>query len=262
LRRKLATWEISFDAFDDLIGARRVYYEPVLPEVDEEFHGLDSRMRLRLEQHKLLDDRLQNMLTAPRPEFLATAEERLAGERLEEIASRLESDDTSAAAELRLRVQRLQGVLTWALQTEYHERLDVFAEHLAELADAVEVLNAQYESFVRTRQAAAHSYEGYDTPITRLRRRVGDALGRVNLLMARQGQVLEIVAIDELVARRERLEAYQDQARYALADSYDRATKAQAEAEIEADAGGGADVDVEAEGEAQTTAAVRPEAVP
>jgi hypothetical protein len=58
------------------------------------------------------------------------------------------------------------------------------------------------------------------------------------------------------------LEAYQDQARYALADSYDRATKAQAEAEIEADAGGGADVDVEAEGEAQTTAAVRPEAVP
>jgi hypothetical protein len=83
--------------------------------------------------------------------------------------------------------------------------------------------------------------------------------------MARQGQVLEIVAIDELVARRERLETYQDQARYALADSYDRATKAQAEAEIEAgidaDAGGEPD-DAEAGGEAETTAAVRPEAAP
>jgi hypothetical protein len=33
------------------------------------------------------------------------------------------------------------------------------------------------------------------------------------------------VAIDELVARRDRLETYRDQARYALADSYDRATR-------------------------------------
>jgi hypothetical protein len=43
--------------------------------------------------------------------------------------------------------------------------------------------------------------------------------------MARQGRVLELVAIDELVARRDRLETYRDQARYALADSYDRATR-------------------------------------
>jgi hypothetical protein len=46
--------------------------------------------------------------------------------------------------------------------------------------------------------------------------------------------VLELVAIDELVARRERLETYQDQARYALADSYDRATRARAVAETAA----------------------------
>jgi hypothetical protein len=39
---------------------------------------------------------------------------------------------------------------------------------------------------------------------------------------------MEVVAIDELVARRRRLENYQDQARFALADSYDRASQAQA----------------------------------
>ena len=92
-------------------------------------------------------------------------------------------------------------------------------------------LYAAYESYVRTRQAAVHSYEGYDTPLTRMRRRVNDALGEVNLLMARQGRVLELVAIDELNARRERLETYEDQARFALADSYDRATQARAEIE-------------------------------
>ncbi|HEY5569292.1 MAG TPA: tetratricopeptide repeat protein [Gammaproteobacteria bacterium] len=226
LRKKLASWLVNFDAFDDMIGLRSEYYGPVLLDVDWEFRELDSRMRLRLEQHRLLDERLQHMLVAPQPEFLATADERLTAERLAELASRLEGVDTSEAEVLRQRIRRLQGLLTFALRTEYHERLGEFARHLEELAEAIQVLSTQYEAFVRTRQAAVHSYEGYETPISRLRRRVGNALDEVNMLMARQGHLLEIVAIDELTARRERLETYQDQARYALADSYDRATKA------------------------------------
>ena len=46
--------------------------------------------------------------------------------------------------------------------------------------------------------------------------------------MARQGQLLEVVAIDVLTARRSRLEDFRDKARFALADSYDRATQSQA----------------------------------
>jgi len=234
LRRKLASWHVSFDAFDDMIGLRRGYYEPVLPPVDAEFRDLDSRMRLRLEQHELLERRLQGMLTAPRPEFLATGDERLTGARLAELENALEGDTSPAAAALRERIRRLDGVLTFTLRTEYHDRLDVFARHLRDLRAAIETLRAEHVEFVRTRQAAVHSYEGYDTPIGRLRTRVAEALSEVNLLMARQGRALEIVAIDELVARRDRLEQYRDQARFALADSYDRATKARADAEIAA----------------------------
>ena len=78
------------------------------------------------------------------------------------------------------------------------------------------------------RQAATHSYVGYEIPINRLRVRVGEALERMKLLMAQQGRVLESAAINELTGRRERLEAYQNQARFAFADNYDRAAKAQA----------------------------------
>ena len=201
LRRKLASWDVSFDAFDDLVGLRRGYYEPQLPGVDSEFRELDSRMRLRLEQHELLAKRLQDQLTMPRPELLATGEERLTATRLAELAGGLGGDTSPAAAALRQRIARLQGVLTFTLRTQYHERLDVFAKHLRELSAAIETLQAQHVEFVRTRQAAVHSFEGYDTPIGRLRTRVGEALGAVNLLMARQGRVLELVAIDELVAR-------------------------------------------------------------
>jgi tetratricopeptide (TPR) repeat protein len=234
LRRKLASWDVSFAAFDDLTANRRGYYEPLLPGVDADFRELDSRMRLRIEQHKLLQQRLQSLLTAPRPEFLATADERLAAAQLADLAKGLAGVDTPQAQALRERVARLRGVLTFAMRTQYHERLAEFDRHLTELGAALDVLDARYDAFVRTRQAAVHSYEGYDTPVARLRSRVGEALSRVNQLVARQGHALEVVAIDELTARRERLAQYQDQARYALADSYDRATKARAEAETAA----------------------------
>ena len=89
------------------------------------------------------------------------------------------------------------------------------------------MLRARYDAFVRTRQAAVHSYVGYDLPINRLRTRVRESLQQVNTLMARQGRLIETVAINELKTRGERLERYQTQARYAVADSYDRATRLQ-----------------------------------
>jgi hypothetical protein len=48
--------------------------------------------------------------------------------------------------------------------------------------------------------------------------------------MSRQGRLLEAVASHELRLRRERLQKYQNQARFAFADSYDRAAKTQAQA--------------------------------
>jgi len=228
LRAKLQSWQSSFDAFEDMIQIRRQYYEPLLPDIDQQFRELDSRLRLRQEQHKLLEQRLQSLLTAPRPEFLATVEERQLGEQLDRIEQDLEIDSSQQAAELRKRAARLRGLLIWDVRTAYHERLTEFSQHLGELMSAMDVAAEQYESFVRIRQAALHSYEGYEIPIRRLRTRVREAAERVQLLMARQGRVLELVAINELVKRRDRLENYQDQARYALADSYDRATAGQA----------------------------------
>ena len=81
---------------------------------------------------------------------------------------------------------------------------------------------------MRARQAATHSYVGYDAGIARLRDRVDAALQRVTIVMARQGHAIETVAIDQLRTRRERLVAQQTQARYAVADSYDRARRSAA----------------------------------
>ena len=225
LHRRLIAWQSGFDAFEDLIRLRRANYEPLLPQVDAKFRELDSQMRLRLEQRDHLQKRLQDILTAPRPALLATADERVALERLRKIETALKDMSDAECAALQVRVQNLQGVLTWRLYTEYPERLTQAHKNLHALNEDVRMLQEQYTAFVRARQAAVHSYSGYDQSIRRLRTRVGEALEHVDTLLARQGHVIEAVAIEELDTRRKRLEAYQVQARYAVADSYDRALK-------------------------------------
>jgi hypothetical protein len=201
----------------------------LLPEVDAKFRELDSLIKLRLEQRKHLGNRLRAMLTAPRPDHLATAEELAAGEAIGIIEKQIGDSDSPEALALRQRAARLRGALTWTMETQYQERLTQAHAHLKELNTDVEALTGQYDSFVRSRQAATHSYVGYDAQIERLRASVADALGRIEPLMERQKQMIEAVAISQLEARRERLVAQQTQARYAAADSYDRATHAQGE---------------------------------
>jgi tetratricopeptide repeat protein len=231
LRARLTGWKTSLDAFDDVIRLRGENYGPLLPGVDTKFRELDSRMRLRLEQRKHIGDRLQAMLTAPRPDDLATAEERIARESLAAIEKRLGNSKDAQSLALRQRAARLRGILTWRLETEYPERLTAAYVHLKELNAQVEALTRQYDHFVMTRQAATHSFVGYDTQIGRLRERIATALPRVDTLMAQQGRLIENVAISQLQARRERLVAQQTEARYAIADSYDRAARAEPEAE-------------------------------
>jgi tetratricopeptide (TPR) repeat protein len=227
LRSRLITWKTSLDAFDDIIKLRGQNYQPLLPGVDAQFQVLDSRIHARVEQRKHLAERLKTMLTSPRPEYLATAEERTSLDRIALIEKQLGDSDDPASVALRQRMAHVRGMLTFRLETEYAERLTAAYGHLNELNTDVDALTKQYESFVRTRQAATHSYVGYDVQISRLRQRVSDAQQRVETLMARQGHLIETVAINQLNARRERLVDQQNQARYGVADSYDRAARSQ-----------------------------------
>jgi predicted nucleic acid-binding Zn-ribbon protein len=224
LRRHCDTWEANLDAWEDLIARRRAYYEPLLPELDRQFRALDSQMRLRVEQRDRLDKRIKAMRVAPRPDLLATAEERVYRIALEEIEKRHGRDP--AVAE---RIARLLGVLAYRIHTGYDRRLTDAWKHLEQLDAVIEALRRQYTAYVRTRQAAAQSYQGYDATLQRLRTRIQAAREQSKMLTARQGHLLEAMALGELEQRITRLEEYQVKARFALADSYDRAVKAQGE---------------------------------
>jgi len=232
LRKKLVVWAEDLNAFEEIIGQRRAYYHPLLPEIDREFRRLDSQMRLRLEQRDRVEQRLKGMLVAPRPDYLATAEERILGEQIARLEQALYAGGAAVPPETETRIRRLRGILDWNIYTEYDQRFTEAHKNLRELNQVVELLKGQYTSFVRTRQAATQSYEGYDDVIRRQRLLIQAAEEKVKALMARQGNMLETMAVNELTKRRERLEEFQVKARFALADSYDRATRAESRKKV------------------------------
>jgi hypothetical protein len=235
LRERLAVWQKSLDVYQEMIDIRRRYYEPLLPVVESQFKKLDSRIKLRLEQRDRLDQRLRSLLIARRPVYLATAEEHAAQDRLNRIKVYLDANPQYRNKQVEERVARLEGLLDWQVNAEYDKRLTSAFEHLSELDQYIEKLQAVYQSFIRTRQAATQSYEGYEIPILRLRTAMREKELKLKGIMARQGRMIEAMAINELEKRRQRLEEYQIKARFALAESYDRATKKQ-QKDLEAEA--------------------------
>jgi hypothetical protein len=231
LERRLAHWASYIDAYEEMTKIREAYYEPLLPEIESQFRALDSKMKLRIEQRDKLDKRLKKMLVSPRPDFLMTVDERIVYQQLLDMESALEKQGI-VDEKIQQRIARLKGVLTWNIDLEYHDRFTKATEHLRELDEHVEKLKTIYNSFVRTRQAATQSYKGYDKQLTRLRIKIRDALGKIKVVMARQGHMIEEMAITELEQRRARLEEYQVKARFAMAESYDRATRAKQEAQL------------------------------
>jgi hypothetical protein len=227
LRRKLDGWEGDLDAFEEIVGQRRDYYEPLLPDIDRQFRQLDSQMRQRLDQRDRIEQRLEAMLVVPRPDYLVTARERIIGEQIAHLEQKLAAGGTAAPGTVAARIKRLRGVLHWNVHTEYDKRFTEAYEHLRDLNHEIQMLERQYDSFVRTRQAATQSYQGYDEVISRQRHLMGKAREKVEELMARQGRMLETMAVSELTARRKRLSDFRIKARFAMAESYDRATRDQ-----------------------------------
>jgi hypothetical protein len=231
-RKRLEAWEGDLNTFKELIEQRRAYYQPLLPAIDREFRRLDSQMRLRLEQRDRIEQRLRAMLVVPRPDYLATSNERIISEQIAQLEQKLTAGGAVVPGGIDARIKRLRGGLHWNIYTDYDRRLTEAYKHLHDLNQVVDQLKKQYTAFVRTRQAATQSYEGYYDVIRRQRFLIREAREKVGDLMARQGHMLETMAVNELARRRERLAELQIKARFGMADSYDRATRVQAQERV------------------------------
>jgi hypothetical protein len=229
LRLNLSRWLASINAYADLINMRRRYYEPLLPAVERDFKTQDAMMKSVLLRR---DEVSRQLTTAQRrrdPQAFASRNEVAVQRHLERIEYQLgRLPQQPGLIQAKARLQRLQGVLNWQLDTDYDRRLAAAYKNLGELDRALKSLQEQHQKVVRFKREAYQSYEGYEIPFQRLRTRLQATRTRIEGVMAQQASYLEKVAVKELDRRRRKLADYRVKARFALAESYDRATKKQA----------------------------------
>ena len=230
LMERLTTWRADIESWQELVDLRRNHYEPLLPTIDVQFETLMVRNAIRQQQRHRVDDSLQNMLLSPQPDLLAMPGERKLKRNLVENLRVLEKthakDTREEIKQIRLRSKRLIGLMQWQIEMPYEQRLELFKKGpLIELAKHEEGLADIYETFFIQRKIAAQSYLGHDDSLGQLKTRVQDAQGKVATLLARQGHLLEEMAIVELGLRRKRLEEYQLQIIFAQAEIYNLTRK-------------------------------------
>ena len=234
LRQKLQAWEGDLDAFEEIIEQRRT----VLPAAAARHRpGISGdwtrKCACALEQRDRIEKRLKVMLVVPRPDYLATSKSGSSAKRLHRWNGNLTAGGAVIPTVVDARIERLtRRVCKWNIYTEYDRRFTEAYKHLQDLNSEIDLLKKQYTAFVRTRQAATQSYQGYGDTIRRQRILIREAHERVGQLMARQGHMLELMAVNELSRRRDRLAEFQIKARFAMADSYDRATRAQTQERV------------------------------
>ena len=112
-----------------------------------------------------------------------------------------------------------------AKNMDHQARLVELDHDLQSLAITVDTAQANYDRLRRTREAVTEGYTGYDESLRELFERIRASAGQIENLMARQGQFLETLAINELTVQRHRLEDYAEKAQFGLASSFDRANQ-------------------------------------
>jgi hypothetical protein len=127
------------------------------------------------------------------------------------------------AAEEKYRV--LRGLLTWDLSAQYSARLWEEKKALQEADRLITATEARREALLKAQAQAPADFDDFDRRIETLRRRANELLGGVKDASRAQEARLAELAVAELARRREQIVAYIAQARFAVAQIYDRALR-------------------------------------
>ncbi len=216
LDRLAERWQSSISAFQDMLAARRDRFrqsrEPVLSALDEvRLAELDQRY----DSLKASVDRAREQNDAL---MLADAGERESMRRTEALEAALGEDPATAD-----RLRRLRGIVFWGANAAFPARLRAMDKSLAETRRALKSSSRHVREIGEADVRAPAGFAGFDARIMEAAGRLDSLRMGLRVATVAQTRQLENLAIAELQARRQRVEGYLSQARYALAASYDQA---------------------------------------
>lgn len=220
LSQNLERWRQNVDVFRDMLETRETAYYERLPRIEASLERADVETLIRRKLE--LDARLNNIEQSGDSLALATASE---FDMWGEIASLRKTAALAAgipeAAEVRDKVDLLQGVLQWDLDRQFKVRLWNGRRDVRQTGEALVGTQRARRSIDGVMREEPERFGAFNERITNLGPRIDVLQARVDVAMGEQRAYLQSIAADELRAQRERLQTYTVQARFALAAIYD-----------------------------------------
>ena len=228
LGHNLAEWHENLGVFGDMLATRRQAFAERVPKIREQQQasGQDiAHLQQRSDENAAAVKQAEEAADGV---AFADANERELQQRLARVTGTLASlppDADPGLVEAHDRLRRVAGALAWQLAHEFPARVWDAKKGQKQTEDALVDARAHDEQLARAQRDEPAHFEEFARRIAELQARVDVLMPRVAALGKEQQGALQEIAITELKSQKERLAQYTAQARYAVAQLYDRATE-------------------------------------
>jgi hypothetical protein len=222
LASNLHDWEQNLGVLGDMLATRRQAFADRLPQVQARERAVDiNDLKSRREGLALEVDRADQQHDGI---AFADAGERELIARLERVRALLAATAADPAlAEARERYRRVVGAMSWRLSDQLPDRLWEARKGLGAIDKGIGEARRLDAALLQAQIDEPARFDAFAVRIAGLGRRIHDLIPRVAALQDSQREYIQELAVSELELEKERLAAYTTQARFAVAQIYDRA---------------------------------------
>ncbi|MED5622095.1 tetratricopeptide repeat protein [Ideonella sp. BN130291] len=222
LASNLQRWAETIGVFSDMLATRRQAFAERLPKVREQ--ASQSGLAAMQQRQQALADEMKAAEARGDGVAFADAKERELMERLARVQAILQQPgDDPELATARERARRVSGALTWQLAQAQPARAWAARKGLETMAQQLEQAQQRDVALAQAQRDEPVRFERFAERIAALDRRVQVLIPRVLALSGEQQRQVQDMAVAQLTRQKERLAEYTMQARFAVAQLYDRA---------------------------------------
>jgi hypothetical protein len=222
LAKNLDDWRDKLSVFGDMLDVRRKAFALRLPQVQARTSEIDLSA-LRTRRAAVVAEVAQGEDAADGVAFADARQLELLARVANVRAAVADSDPELLPARERLRLAA--GALSWQLAQDYPQRLWEAKKGLQAIDDQLEQARRSDAALAQAQRDEPLRFEAFARRITVLDPLLLNLTARLAALSQQQQVALQDIAVDELTRQQERLAGYSTQARFALAQLYDRANE-------------------------------------
>lgn len=227
LEKNLTGWRDKLSVFEGMLDNRRKAYAERLPQVMQQAQevGIPAIRNRKDELAAQIASGESDSDEAEDGAVFADAKQLALQARINEMQKLIDrhpNDPAFAAASDKVRL--VQGMLTWQLSQDYHDRYWQAKKDMQEITRQLDLALQSEAALQQAQQSEPARFDQLAQRITALSAAINNLMPRIAALSKEQQQAVQDIAVTELNHEKIMLGQYATQARFALAQLYDRSS--------------------------------------